>query len=232
MKHVAATFCCVALFLIHVVIHRHKLSIFKEIYMRHISLATLLIGVIGLTGCAGMQGSGLMGQFIKGSDWSVLTDFHDPALAEGAETQTMMCEKGKYTGDPKLASVCELPLSQKGFAKVHVTGADYPDDYSMFKSPYLPAFYELQVTSANAKNLKWEVWSSSDREQGPNSGEHKFTKAMGPFKEGQKIKIPFLKMNSYGKDVYMMPKVMIVAYSPTERGEKFTVETFKAQFGQ
>lgn len=200
--------------------------------MRHISLATLLIGVIGLTGCAGMQGSGLMGEFIKGSDWSVLTDFHDPALAEGVRTQSQKCRESKTTGITFLEPICEFSLSEKGFAKVHVPGAEYPDDYSIWSSPKLPAFYELQVTSAHAKNLKWEVWSSSDREQGPNSGEHKFTKAMGPFKEGQKIKLPFLKMHAQGMDTYMMPQVMIVAYSETERGEKFTVETFKAQFGQ
>lgn len=200
--------------------------------MRHISLATLLIWVIGLTGCAGMEGSGLMGQFIKGSDWSVLTDFHDPALAEGAKTQSQMCRESKLSGNKFLEPVCEYALNEKGFAKVHVPGAAYPDDYSIWSSPKLPAFYELKVSSANAKNLKWEVWSSPDREQGPNSGEHKFTKAMGPFTAGQKIKIPFLKMHAQGIDTYMMPQVMIVAYSQTERGEKFTVETFKAQFGQ
>jgi len=200
--------------------------------MRHISLATLLIGVVGLTGCAGMEGSGVVGQFIKGSDWSVLTDFHDPALAEGAKTESQMCRESKLTGNKFLEPVCVFSLNEKGFAKVHVPGTEYPADYSIFKSPSLPAFFELQVSSAKAQNLKWEVWSSSDRTQGPNSGEHKFTKAMGPFKEGQKIKIPFLKMNSNGNDVYAMPQVMIVAYSPTERGEKFTVEEFKAKFGQ
>ncbi|MDP2805691.1 MAG: hypothetical protein Q8O24_07075 [Gallionellaceae bacterium] len=200
--------------------------------MRHILLATLLIGIIGLTGCAG-QASGVLGKHlnIKGSDGSVLTDFHDPALAEGAETQSQMCRESKLTGNKFLEPVCEFALNDKGFAKVHVPGAEYPADYSIWSSPKLPAFYELKVSSANAKNLKWEVWSSPEREQGPGHSA-KFTKAMGPFTAGQRIKLPFLKMHAQGIDTYLMPKVMIVAYSQTERGEKFTVETFKAQFGQ
>ena len=188
-------------------------------------IAIVVAASLGVAGCGGA----LIKKLMPPSDYGKLVDFHDPALEKGSTTVVF---ENKGSGDSIWRS--EHELSTSGLGKVHVRNIPYvnlPDKKGY--GGYAPAFYEVTVNALSAKNLKWEVWSSNNQAQlhsGFGSTDIQFQKILGPFKAGEVVKLDYLKSekpDSYGYR-YEARKPLIVVYSPSEPGGRFSVELNKS----
>lgn len=181
----------------------------------------------GLTGCGNM-----IAKYMGPSDYAKLVGFHDTALEKDSSTVRFESQQSGFTGKDVWSQ--DFALSAAGLAKVHVSSvpnATLPDAKGY--AGYAPAYFEVSVNSKSAKNLKWEVWMSGNQYQWHSawgSTSIDFQKIMGPFKAGETIKIDYLKgkVDSYGQQ-YQARQPVIVVYSPSERGEQFTVDVYKPQ---
>lgn len=194
------------------------------------SVTTMLaVGLLTSTlfGCGN-----IVANHVGPSDYAKLENFHDSTLELKSSTQVFQNKIG--SGDEWKAGYA---LSPAGLGKVHVKNVPYtslPDAKGY--SGYAPAHYDITVDAASAKNLKWEVWMSGNQYQMHSafgSTSIPFQKIMGPFKAGERVKIDYLKdgTDSYGQR-YSHRQALVVVYSPSERGESYSVTVHKPQVSQ
>jgi hypothetical protein len=214
--------------------------------MRLSTFSVSLLIVMGLSGCANVHSSGVMGGLIDdliSVDGTSLVGFHDPSLI-GPKDTVQFGQVGKFDEqaflrkDPNQLTVCETPykcsfrLSDKGFRKVQKIVAPMPDNYNSSSDPFLPSYYEVTVTSDTAKNLKFEIWGTESITQAGIVGATEFKKISKTYKAGEIAKVAFTKQKSMGVEYFAQPLPLIAVYSPSERGEAFTVEVFKVKMGK
>lgn len=189
----------------------------------------LALGIIssGLFGCGN-----IVAQHVGPSDYAKLENFHDTTLEAQSTTQVFQNKMG--SGDDWKAG---YTLSPAGLGKIHVKAVPYtslPDAKGY--SGYAPAHFDITVDAGTAKNLKWEIWMSGNQYQMHSafgSSSIAFQKIMGPYKAGERVKIDYLKdgTDSYGQR-YSARQALIVVYSPSERGESYSVTVHKPQVSQ
>lgn len=187
----------------------------------------LVIATLGLAGCGN-----IVAKLMPPSDYAKLDAFHDQALEKDSSTVAFESQQKGFSGEDVWSQ--DFALSAAGLGKVHVKNvpnASLPDAKGY--SGYAPAHFKVSVNSTSAKNLKWEVWMSNNQYQMHSafgSTDIHFQKIMGPFKAGETVKIDYLKgkVDSYGQQ-YQARQPVIVVYSPSERGEQFTVNVYKPQ---
>lgn len=83
-------------------------------------------------------------------------------------------------------------------------------EYSTSRSSGTGAYRNVTVSSEEAPNLRWEVWTRTD---GIGFGSKEYSKIMGPFQSGETAQVMFVD-NGIGQSHER--NVMIMVYSPTE----------------
>lgn len=202
-----------------------------KIKRSHLTPVFVLLATFGIAGCGN-----IVAKLMPPSDYAKLDNFHDVNLEKDSTTVVFKSQQGMSLSSAEVWSE-EFALSPAGLGKVHVKdvqNTDLPDKNGY--SGYAPAYYEVSVTSSTAPNLKWEVWMANDQYQMHSafgSSDIHFKKIMGPFKAGQLARLDYLKykVDSYGQ-IYQPRNPVIVVYSPSERGEKFTVNLYKPQLAK
>lgn len=128
-----------------------------------------------------------------------LTDFHDMPMLEGAGLVEV--KPGFAAGISGGAIDATARLSKTG-----MVGLQY--DTSRSSGP--DAFRVVKVSSADAPNLRWEVWARTDSSF---FGARTYQKIMGPFKADEEARLMFVN-NGIGQSHER--NVLFVVYSPTE----------------
>lgn len=128
-----------------------------------------------------------------------LTDFHDMPMLEGAGLAVV--KPGFAAGLSGGAIDATARLSKTG-----MLGLQY--DTSRSSGP--DAYRVVKVSSAEAPNLRWEVWVRTDSSL---FGTRTYQKIMGPFKADEEAKVMFVN-NGIGQSIER--NVLFVVYSPTE----------------
>ncbi len=195
-----------------------------------------------LAGCLATPGGGGQTSALQGNtnDYAVLQDFHDPKLEVGSAVANFVPQQtglAAFAGGGKDVWEQEFELTKSGLGKVHVRNANATAFGG--KDDYKPASYRVSVVSNEARNLRWEVWATENDYQvhasgglfGGSSTKLTFKKIMGPFNMGDIAKlayVPTTTQNAWG--TLMQPRrPLIVVYSPSEPGKRYTVKLYKAQ---
>ncbi len=129
----------------------------------------------------------------------MLTDFHDTAMMEGGVLAVV--KPGFAAGLTGGAIDATARLSKTG-----LLGLQY--DTSRSSGP--DAYRLVKVSSAEAPNLRWEVWVRTDSSL---FGARTYQKIMGPFKADEEAQVMFVN-NGIGQSHER--NVLFVVYSPTE----------------
>lgn len=129
----------------------------------------------------------------------MLTDFHDTAMMEGGVLAVV--KPGFAAGLTGGAIDATARLSKTG-----LQGLQY--DTSRSSGP--DAYRLVKVSSAEAPNLRWEVWVRTDSSL---FGARTYQKIMGPFKADEEAQVMFVN-NGIGQSHER--NVLFVVYSPTE----------------
>jgi hypothetical protein len=128
-----------------------------------------------------------------------LTDFHDTAMLDSAGAVEV--KPGFAAGISGGAIDATARLGKTG-----LVGLQY--DTSRSSGP--DAFRMVKVSSADAPNLRWEIWVRTDSSL---FGARTYQKIMGPFKADEEAKLMFVN-NGIGQSHER--NVLFVVYSPTE----------------
>jgi hypothetical protein len=198
------------------------------------------LAALVLSGCLATPGGGqaAAGFEVSRNDYAVLEGFHDAKLQVGSTVASFKSQASPF-GAPKSSWNQEFELTRAGLGKVHVRDPHAPSFGG--KDDYKPAFYRVSVKSADARNLRWEVWTTENDAQihaggGLFGGSSKlnFKKIMGPFNNGDVVKLDFVPttmQNVWGTRMSAR-RPLIVVYSPAEPGKRFTVELHQAELAQ
>lgn len=136
-----------------------------------------------------------------------LTDFHDLDMLEGATLAKV--EPGFTAGLTGGAFGTHARLGKTG-----MVGLQY--DTSRSSGP--DAYRVVKVSSAEAPNLRWEVWARTDSSL---FGARTYQKIMGPFKADEEARLMFVN-NGIGQSHER--NVLVVVYSPTETERSVRLE--------
>lgn len=186
-----------------------------------VALAALLLAVAGC--------GNIVKNLVPAGDYAKLDGFHDPAMEKDSSVVDFKSMR-TLAGD---VWQTDGELNSHGLAKVYIRkpqNAALPDKNGY--AGYAPGAYAVSVQSANAKNIKWEVWSSNSQAQMHSafgSTNIHFQKIMGPFSAGEVVNVDYLKSDkpdSYGHS-YRARTPLIVVYSVADPGAKFTLDVHK-----
>ena len=207
---------------------------------RALTMLAAPLCALALAGCLATPG-GTAGNVAEVSryDYAVLEGFHDARLQEGstvASFKAQLTPLALMSGGGKDVWEQTFELTPAGLGKVHVREPNARPFGG--RDDYRPAFYKVSVESAEARNLRWEVWTTENDYQvhlsgGLFGGSSKLTfkKIMGPFNNGEVVKVDFVPTgttNAWGT-LYAARRPLIVAYSPGEPGKRFVVKLHKAE---
>ncbi len=195
-----------------------------------ISLRVVLTSAAAASCLLGLAGCGnVVKNLIPAGDYAKLDGFHDPAMEKDSSVSDFKSMR-TLAGD---VWQTDAELNSHGLAKIYIRTPQYaslPDKNGY--GGYAPAAYAVSVSSPNAKNIKWEVWSSNSQGQMHSafgSTSINFQKIMGPFTAGQVVNLDYLKSDkpdSYGYN-YRARTPLIVVYSAADPGAKFTLDVHK-----
>lgn len=136
-----------------------------------------------------------------------LQDFHDPALLEDAVA--VEAKPGFAAGLSGGAFDASGKLGKSG-----ALGFVYDTSRSSGEN----AYRVVKVSSAEAPNLRWEVWVRTDSSL---FGSRTYQKIMGPFQNNEEAKVMFVN-NGLGQSIER--QLMMVVYSPTETGRSVRLD--------
>jgi hypothetical protein len=136
-----------------------------------------------------------------------LQDFHDPALLEDAVA--VEAKPGFAAGLSGGAFDASGKLGKSG-----ALGFVYDTSRSSGEN----AYRVVKVSSAEAPNLRWEVWVRTDSSL---FGARTYQKIMGPFQNNEEAKVMFVN-NGLGQSIER--QLMMVVYSPTETGRSVRLD--------
>lgn len=204
---------------------------------RRLALAAPL-GALALAGCLATPGGTPPGTVaeVSRNDYAVLEGFHDARLQQGSTVASFKAQHAPPWGARKDVWEQAFELTAAGLGKVHVRDPNAAPFGG--RDDYRPAFYKVSVESAEARNLRWEVWTTENDYQvhlsgGLFGGSSKLTfkKIMGPFNNGEVVKVDFVPTSTktaWGT-LYAARRPLIVAYAPDEPGKRFVVKLHKAE---
>ncbi|MFZ5547365.1 MAG: hypothetical protein ACOZJX_01590 [Pseudomonadota bacterium] len=136
-----------------------------------------------------------------------LQGFHDPALLEGSPA--VEAKPGFAAGLSGGAFSANATLSERGALSFV---------YDTSRSSGENAYRVVKVSSAEAPNLRWEVWVRTDSSL---FGARTYQKIMGPFQNNEEAKVMFVN-NGLGQSIER--QLMMVVYSPTETGRSVRLD--------
>lgn len=136
-----------------------------------------------------------------------MNGFHEPGMLDSAKAVEV---KPSFTAGLTGGAIeTQASLGQSG-----AVGLQYDTSRSSGEN----AYRLVKVSSAAAPNLRWEVWARTDSALG--LGARQYAKIMGPFKNGEEVKVAFVN-NGIGQSIER--NMMFLVYSPTEAGSSLTL---------
>lgn len=153
-----------------------------------LAVCGLALGLGGLSGCA----SGRFAHQMPG--------FHDEALLQGAKPVEVRPSFAAGLTGGAIEAVGQLNARGVLVWQYDSSRSSGPD-----------AYRQVRVASREAPNLRWEVWTRTDG--AVSLGARQYAKILGPFRNGEEIRLPFVN-NNIGQSLER--SLLLVVYSPTE----------------